>query len=181
MIVLGLIGKRGCGKDTVAEYLSKRYGFNSLDYTKDVLAPILKKMDKKVTRENLVNLAMDLREKYGNDILTRKICEHIKSRGLWVVSGVRFLEEVYYFRKKFLNKFLLIAVKCNTKIRFQRIKERGLKGEAKLSYKEFLKGEKLPTEKIIPRTIMLADFIIENNGSKEDLSKEIDKLMKSII
>lgn len=40
-LVLGLTGKRGSGKDTMAEYLRKKYGFSVLTYTNDVLGPLL--------------------------------------------------------------------------------------------------------------------------------------------
>ncbi|MDI6806922.1 MAG: AAA family ATPase [Candidatus Aenigmarchaeota archaeon] len=178
-LVLGLVGKRACGKDAVAQYLSKKYSFVCLDYTNDILEPILKEKNEQVTRENLVKLSMSLRKEYGNDILTRKICEKIEP-GLWVISGVRFREEVEYFNHKFGDKFKLISVECDSRIRYERAIKRGIKGEAKLSYEEFLDGENLPTEQVIPETMQLADFTINNDGSFAKLHEEIDKLMEKL-
>ena len=64
--VIGITGKRGSGKDTVAEHLESKYGFHVLTYLDHVLAPVLKKEGKEITRENLINLALDMRKKKGN-------------------------------------------------------------------------------------------------------------------
>lgn len=75
LLVLGLTGKRGSGKDTMADYLKAEYGFEVLTYTNDVLAPILKKDGKDVTRENLITLALALRAKGGKHIITKLLCD----------------------------------------------------------------------------------------------------------
>ncbi|MEM5871654.1 MAG: AAA family ATPase [Candidatus Aenigmatarchaeota archaeon] len=182
-LVLGLTGKRGCGKDTMAEYLQKNYGFRILNFTNDVLGPILKEMGKEVTRENLIELALNLREKNGNDILAKMLSERIKEnncKGFWVISGIRYLEEVEYFKKTFGENFKLVKIECNIKKRYERIKNRGTKGEDSMSYKEFLEIEKRPTEKSIEKVMKLAEFSLDNNKKFEDFYRAIDDLMEKI-
>ena len=96
MIVIGLTGKAGSGKDTVARYMESRFAFRMIDFTRDVLAPILVKRGMEVTRENLIKLAMDGRKKHHNGIWAEKISELIKmsSQDKFVISGVRFPEEL---------------------------------------------------------------------------------------
>ncbi|UCD07904.1 MAG: hypothetical protein JSW41_02985 [Candidatus Aenigmatarchaeota archaeon] len=77
MKLIGLVGQRLCGKNLFADYIRKKYSFSVLDFTRDILAPILKKQYKPITRENLIGLSMSLREKYGIDYLARKLCEMI--------------------------------------------------------------------------------------------------------
>ncbi len=181
LFVLGITGRRGAGKDTTAEYLSKRYGFRVLTFTDNVLAPMLKSMKKKVTRENLINLAMDMRKTFGgNAALVPTLCEIIRREGLWAVSGVRFPEEVEYFRETYGDAFRLISVNCSAKKRFERLKKRGTKGEGKMTYKRFLEIEKRPTEKPIDRTMKMANFSLDNNGTKEELYRQIDKIYEKL-
>ncbi|NIO22761.1 MAG: AAA family ATPase [Candidatus Aenigmarchaeota archaeon] len=181
LLVLGITGRRGCGKDTVAQYLSKKYGFRVLTFTDDVLAPMLKSMGKGVTRENLIELGMDMRKTFGgNAALVPALCERIGREGLWVVSGVRFREEVEYFRYNFGENFRLVSVECSAKKRFERLKKRGTKGEKGMSYQEFEKIEKEPTEKPINGVMKMARFSLNNNRTESDLHKEIDKLCRKL-
>jgi dephospho-CoA kinase len=177
--VLGITGRRGAGKDTAANYLSKKYGFRVLTFTDDVLAPMLKSMGKEVTRNNLIGLGMDMRKTFGgNAALVPALCEMIGREGLWAVSGVRFPEEVEYFRYNFGENFTLISVECDPKRRHERLKRRGTKGERKMSYREFEEIEKSPTEKPIDRVMKMAKFVLDNNRTKNDLYRQIERIYK---
>lgn len=179
LFVLGITGRRGAGKDTTAQYLSKKYGFNTLNFTDDVLAPMLRSMGKRVTRKNLIELAMDMRETFNSKaVLAAFLCERIGRDGYWVISGVRFPEEVRYFKSELGGKFKLISVECSAKKRYERLKKRGTKGEGKMSYTEFLRIEEKPTEKEIGKVMRMANFKLDNNKSKNDLYRQIDKIYK---
>jgi dephospho-CoA kinase len=179
LFVLGITGRRGSGKDTAANYLSEKYGFRVLTFTDDVLAPMLKSMGREVTRENLIVLGMDMRKTFGgNAALVPALCEMIGREGLWAVSGVRFPEEVEYFRYNFGENFRLISVKCDPKKRHERLKRRGTKGEGKMSYREFMGIEKKPTEKPIGKTMKMAELKVDNNKTKKDLYMQIDRMCK---
>jgi len=179
-LVLGLTGKRGSGKDTMAEYLKAKYGFHVLTYTNDVLAPILKGQGKDVTRENLITLALSLRAKGGKHIITKLLCEKIESSGLWAISGVRYPEEVDYFKGKFGAAFVLAEVCCHVGKRHERVVKRGTKGEGHMTMDEFLAVEEKETEKVINDTIKLADMKIDNQGTISDFYKKIEALMQKL-
>jgi dephospho-CoA kinase len=179
LLVLGLTGLRSSGKDTVAQYLSKKYGFKTFVFTDHVLAPILRQRGMPITRENLVNLAMEMRAKDGTDILAKILSEKIHS-GFFVISGIRFIQEVDYFRKRFGKNFRLVRVECEPEKRHERAVKRGEKGEHGLSYDHFIAKESLPTEKVIPETMAKADYFIENSGPMQDLYPKIDELIKRI-
>ncbi|UCC91879.1 MAG: AAA family ATPase [Candidatus Aenigmatarchaeota archaeon] len=179
-LVLGITGKRGSGKDTAAHYLRDKYGFRVLTYTDHVLAPILKKEGKPVTRKNLMNLALEMRGTKGRQILTELICRKIESRGFWAVSGVRYPEEHDYFRGKFGKNFKLVNVECEARKRYERVRKRGTKGEAGITFGKFMEIEKKETEKVINKTIKLADFSVKNNGTIGDLHGKVDILVKKI-
>jgi dephospho-CoA kinase len=180
MAVIGITGKKGCGKDTAARRLQDRHAFEMLDFTKDVLAPILVKRGMPVTRENLIGIAMQGREKSHNGVWAEKISAIIRMRPGrdFVISGVRFREEVEVFKRSLKDDFRLVGIVCDDEVRYSRVKKRGTKGEADISFGEFMEMESRPTERVIPDTMSIADFVIDNNGSLDDLYAAIAGLVK---
>jgi dephospho-CoA kinase len=180
LLVLGLTGRRGCGKDAMAGYLMEKYGFRVLTYTDHVLAPLLRVMGKGITRDNLIALALDLRAKSGKHILTRMICDLIGPSGTWAVSGVRYPEEDGYFRQRLGGSFRLVAIASGTRKRFERVKKRATKGEGSMTFGQFMEVEGKETERMIGETLKLADFTVANDGSLEDFHRRIDGLCRKL-
>lgn len=181
-MIVGFTGKRGCGKDTAAEMLVKAHGFTALDFTRDILSPILRAQKKDITRDNLIDLAMEGRNEAGNGIWAQKLCDamHGMKRGDYTISGVRFPEEARAFRKEFGADFVLVSILCDDRKRHERCVKRGTKGEGGISFEAFMKTEEKPTEKAISDTMAIADYVIDNNGSLDELSGVIDELVKRI-
>jgi dephospho-CoA kinase len=180
MMVIGFTGRRGCGKDTAAKHLEGNFGFRMLDFTRDVLAPILEEQGKPVTRDNLIELAMDGRKKAHNGIWAEKLSGIIMKGGgkNYVISGIRFREEVETFRSNFRKGFRLVAIVCDDMVRFERVRKRGTKGEAAMTFEKFMETEKKPTEMAIREAVRMADFVIDNNGTLDELYGELKNLMK---
>ncbi len=179
-LVLGITGKRGCGKDTVARYLRDNHGFKVLIYTDDVLAPMLKAQGRQVTRDNLIKLATELRRMHGVKVLTEMISERITYKDIWCISGVRFPEEVEFLKGFYGDVFLLLKVECDEEKRYERVKTRGTKGESDMTIEEFRKTDKKATEKVIDKTMKMANLSLDNNGTKEELYRQIDDMMKEM-
>jgi len=177
-MIIGLTGKRGTGKDTIANYLVEKMGFIMLDFTRDVLAPILEKQGKPVTRDNLIDLAMDGRRKAHNGIWAEKLCGTIKGNEDYTISGVRFVEEVEVFKKRFGDHFLLVSVVADDNTRYERCRKRGTKGEGDMSFEEYMEREKKPTEVAILKTMEMADYTVDNNSTHEHLFEEVDRIVK---
>jgi dephospho-CoA kinase len=123
-----------------------------------------------------MNLALDMRRTKGKHILTELICGKIKPWGFWAVSGVRYPEEHDYLRGRFRGNFRLLNVECGARERYGRVRKRGTKGEADITFREFIEIDKKETEKVISKTIKLADFSVTNNGTIRDLHGRLDKL-----
>lgn len=178
MLVIAFCGKRYSGKDEGCNYLVSRYGFKHLDYSKNVLNPILEKDGKPITRDNQIELVTRLRKEKGIQVLTEMIAEKIKGNS--TISGLRFKEEVEYFKGKFEENFKLIAVEADDRIRYQRSLKQQVKGEGSHTFEQFLEREQLPTEKVIPLTMTLADYTITNNSTKEGLYRQLDAILKGL-
>lgn len=180
MVVIGLTGRRGCGKDTAARFMQEDYGFEVLDFTRDVLAPILVNQGRPATRENLIDIAMAGRRRSHNGVWAEKLSVLIKRRTGkdFVISGIRFAEEVNVFRERFKDGFRLVAIVCEDRPRHERVVRRGTKGEAGITFDEFMETEGKETEMAINGTMRLADFVIDNNGSLKALREEVARLVK---
>ena len=72
-----------------------------------------------------------------------------------------------------------MAVEASAKARFRRAKESKRFAET-ARRKDFLKIEQLPTERIIPKTMKLADFWVNSDGTKGKLWKEVNRVMKKL-
>ena len=180
MKVIGLVGPRLSGKNLFAYYLRGEYGFRVLDFTINILAPLLRKGGKEPTRENLLRAATKLRKKEGIDVLARMLCKRIREGRNYVIAGVRFPEEVIYLEKQFGVDFILVGVECGPKIRYERARRKNVKEGKRANYWNFIRKERLPTESIITETVKLSRFTVKNEGEKEDLYAKIDKLMEKI-
>ena len=178
MLVIAFCGKKYSGKDEGCNYLVSRYGFKHLDYTRDVTGPILREQGKEVTRDNLVELVGKLRKEKGTDILTRMLAEKIT--GNCTISGLRYKEEAQYMRGKFGKNFKLIAVETDDRIRYKRSLKQNVKGEGKHTFENFIGREDLPTERVIPETMKIADQTVSNNGSLEELYRQLDTILKGL-
>ena len=77
-IIIGLVGEMVSGKDTVANYLTKKYHSQTISFSQP-LRDILDRLYLPQTRINLANLGIILRREFGQDILAKTIVSEIKT------------------------------------------------------------------------------------------------------
>jgi dephospho-CoA kinase len=182
MIVVGLIGKIGSGKDTVADYLVKNYGFKMVGFG-DVTRDIAKRKKVIPNRRNLLKIQRDYVEKYGEDYFPKKIIQMIKKKGFKkvVANGVRRPVDATTFKRSFGKDFLLVLVKSDSKRRFERMRKRARVGDPR-GYREFDRQEKDEMRTFgIDRTFRMADVVITNNKTMKDLQKKVDKFISGLL
>lgn len=178
-ILIGVTGYLASGKDTVAEYLVKKgYKHYSLS---DELRGILKAKKILINRDNLRNVANNLRKKIGSDFLAQKLLKKVKKPA--VISSIRSVSEVDALRKK--GNFKLIFVAAPIKLRFERLKKRARENDEKLTFKKFLQQEKneksaKSNEQQLDQVVKMADYKIINNGSIDDLFIKIELIIEKI-
>ncbi len=178
-MIIGLTGTMGAGKGEVSSYLKEK-GFEHHPYSKIIIGEA-KKRKLSTTREDLQKVGNLLREEYGDEsILSKRILNKIKS-DMAVVDGVRNRAEIRELRKT--KDFYLIGVDAPPRLRFERLKKRNRKGDPN-TFEEFkklddeenmgLKGQE------INKCLQMADFIVINDSSLEDLKKKVDDVLKNI-
>lgn len=181
--IIGLIGEKGSGKGLVSKYLVEKY--NAIHYgTSKILRRTIEDLHLPVTRNNLVKLAIVLKEGYWGTVVIDALIQDIESNGSGIViaDGIRMHGDVTPFRKKYGDNFYLIYVTANLSLRYSRSKARNEKaGEDKMTFNEFIAEEGRLTEVSIHEIGKEADFAIENEGSIKKLNKQIDNIMNKII
>ena len=181
-MIIGLTGKNAAGKGELAKHIqSKGFAYFSLS---DALREEATKRGLGHSRDTLINLGNELRKKFGNGILAKRISEKIKKSAKkdFVIDSIRNPGEIKELRK---NKgFLLIGVVTGQKIRFQRLLKRRRIGDA-ATFEEFRKQEDRENNdeasgQQLDKCLELADKHISSNGTIDEANKEFDEWMDSL-
>lgn len=182
-LVIGLIGEKGAGKGTVADYLVGKY--EAVHYgTSEILRKTLAGLHLPVTRDNLTKLAISLKDGFFPSVIIDSLIADIENEkaGVVIVDGIRMHGDVEPFQKKYGDNFHLVYVSADVKRRYERTKSRKQNDdEAQATFDQFLAEESEPTEVAIHEIGAKADFKLTNNGSPDDLKKQIDHLMVKIL
>jgi dephospho-CoA kinase len=179
-IVIGLVGRKGSGKGTVARLLKERYGASVYRYS-DILRDILDQLSIDKTREHLIALSEILRKHYGEDVLKHAMMEHVRhdATRLIVIDGIRRMDDLT--RLDELGTFYLVSITAPVELRYQRATARGENaGETTRTFASFQNMESAPTEKTIADVEPHAWKIIDNTGSYDELASKVDELMNVI-
>lgn len=179
-IIIGIIGENASGKTTATDYLKEKYGAVSFRFS-DMLADILKRLYLEPARNNFQILSTILRQNFSEDIMSRVIAEDVKNSpaNLIITEGVRRPTDIVYLKNN--HGFKLIALKTDEKIRYERLKQRQEKqDDATKTWKEFQAEGQQESEQKIKEVDASADFSVDNNGSIDDLKKQLDEIAKSL-
>lgn len=181
-MILGVTGLYASGKDTVAEILKEKgyFHFSLSDFIREEA----KRRKIKDSRENLINLGNELRKKHGHGILARMALQRMEWDKNYVVTSVRNPVEVEVLRTK--SNFALINVTSPEKTRWNRMQERKQtqnRNDELATFEEFKAWEQKELESTDPAkqqlntVIKMADIILNNNGTLDELKKKIDRLI----
>src|SRR3989344_8511611 len=175
LMIIAIAGLIGSGKDEVTGYISRKYGYHVIDYA-GILRGICRDEGLEVTRDNMQNLRL----KYGNTFLAEAVVKRIKKSGekKIILTPMRRSEDYEIPRREFGDQVKLILIESDAKERFDRLKKRGRENDPK-DFKEFERQEKRENEIFnFDKTFSYADFTVKNNGSIDEMKKNIDKVMR---
>ncbi|MFQ5974713.1 MAG: AAA family ATPase [Candidatus Hydrothermarchaeales archaeon] len=175
-LVVGLIGRMGAGKGVVSDYINEKYGASQHRFSQ-VLMDLLDRLYLPHDRKLLQELGACIRNKLGMGIIVDAFKKDLERDGskIIVVDGIRYKNEVEMLRS-FENN-LLLSIDAPVKLRYERCKNRGEKGESTITYKEFLEAENRETERYIDDIKEMADYVIENTGTLGELFEKTDNIL----
>lgn len=180
-VILGFVGHIASGKDVCKKYIMEKYGANSHRYS-TVLRDILNRLYLPINRNNLQDLSLDLRTRFGSDLLARVIIEDIDrdENDIVIIDGIRRLDDI----KNLINKFpdlYTIGIDVKAELRYERLVKRAENiGDADKTFEQFLSDDKKEAELEIPTVMAAAKYRLDNNGTLEDLYAQIDKIIADI-
>lgn len=171
--LIGLTGTNGAGKGEAAAFLV-RLGYAYLSLS-DILREELSARGLEESRDNLIRIGNELREKSGPDVLARRTGEKIS--GPTVIDSIRNPKEIEFFRT--LEGFILLAVDAPIEIRYERARTRG-RDESAATLEDFRKKEEMEmtgneSAQQLARCMVLADRLIINDGTLDDLHRRLEE------
>ncbi|MCE9585839.1 AAA family ATPase [Candidatus Uhrbacteria bacterium] len=179
-LIIGLVGQAGCGKGTAADLLRDKYGAGYIRFS-GILGTVLETLGIEKSRENFVKLSNSLRKEYGEDALSYAVEKIALSspEDIVVIDGIRRPEDIVALEP--LPHFKLLSIEVPAELRYERMKKRGEKAtEANMTWEQFQKEEKFPTEITIPDVMARAWKAIPNAGTREEFESAVHLAMKEL-
>ncbi len=178
-MIIGLTGTNASGKTTLLNYLlSKNFESHSLS---DVIRDELVRQKLEPTRQNLIDIGNQLREKCSASILADRIKSKLLTSNA-VIDSIRNSSEVRSLRC--LKNFYLIAIDASVEKRFQRAKKRG-RIENATTLDEFIKIENKEknsnkNHQNIVACMAEADYTIQNDKDEKHLYNNIEYILNEL-
>jgi dephospho-CoA kinase len=179
-IILGLAGEIAAGKGTVAKYIVEKHS-GSIHRFSTMLRDVAKRMYLDESRENLQKISTIFRENFKDDLLSQVIFHDVNndSHDIIAVDGVRRSPDIAYLRK--IDGFELVYIDTDIKNSYERIIKRGENtDDINKTFEEFQKDHEREAELRIKDLKNEADFVIDNNGSFNELYAQVDEIIKKL-
>ncbi len=181
-MIIGIVGTLGAGKGTVVEYL-KQKGFDHYS-SSDILREISKERGVVDTRENLSALADELQKKLLGGILQESY-ERAKRIGSenFILEAIHRVGEATYLHSV---GGVLIGVDADIRVRYERIIKRKEGTKDNVTFEQFVNDTEREDEgqtgkgPHIRAVLKMADYIVENNGTLEELHAQIEEVLVQI-
>ncbi|HYG84299.1 MAG TPA: AAA family ATPase [Verrucomicrobiae bacterium] len=180
-LVIAFVGMPGAGKSSCVEFLKEK-GYPSV-YFGGITLDEVKRRGLEPTQANERIVREDLRIMGGNDIYAKMMAEqieHLADAGQLriVADGLYTWPEYKYFKKHFGHNAIIIAVTAPRWLRHERLAKRPVRPLApqEAALRDYTEIETL--EKGGP--IANADYTLSNDGSVEEIHKQLDALLRKI-
>lgn len=177
-IIFGLIGQLAAGKGTVVNYLKEKYHASSFRYS-DPLRKTLEIFDLEISRDNMQTLSTVLRHNFGENLLAQAILKQAKDANAEIVAidGIRRFTDIENFSR--LKNFHLVYIATDQKTRYQRYISRNENiGDETMTFEDFEKKDQAEADRQVPAVAKQAEFTIDNNGTLEELYRQIKDILK---
>jgi dephospho-CoA kinase len=182
-IILTFVGMTGSGKDTVTDYVKKKYDVPVIHFGNMVYDEVRSRGLDIVEFEKEVR--EDMRAKEGLEVLAKratiKAREYIADgKNRVVLNGLYSWSEYKYLEKEFGDQFVCIALMMPRRLRYQRLLNRD-DPERRYTLEQIKAREVQEIERSEKGgPIARADYVLMNDRGFDVLQAEIDALLKEI-
>ncbi|MCX6272080.1 MAG: AAA family ATPase [Bacteroidetes bacterium] len=184
MIIIGITGTLGAGKGTIVDYLVEEKGFTHYS-VRGYLTGEIEKRGLPVNRDSMVLVANDLRSHHSPAYMAEVLYEKaVISGNNCIIESIRTAGEIISLRSK--GSFYLFAVDADPQLRYSRISTRASETDH-ITFETFLDNEKRemeskdPNHQNLHKCIELADFVFDNNSTKEVLYQQVEVVLNNIL
>ncbi|MFH1284058.1 MAG: AAA family ATPase [Candidatus Peregrinibacteria bacterium] len=183
-MIIGLTGSMGCGKGEVVKILEKE-GFSYITLS-SMVREEARKRGVPEEREVLMEVGNSMRAKEGSGVLGKRALNHIQNseNDKWVVDGIRNPAEITELKKS--DAVYIVGVNADKYILVERILSRQRESDPKAEdeilsriERELGKGESEDGQQV-GKCIELADIVIDNEGTLEELSQKFMEYYNSV-
>ena len=179
-MILGVAGPYAAGKGEVVAYLRERSfaAFSLSDVIREELAA--RGLDE--TRERMIETGRELRTRFGEAVLAERLLARVQPDRNSVVDSIRHPAEVAALRAA-TARFRLVWVDADPAARLERLRARGRGGDPDSRAElERLEGRELGGADSAGQQLLavraLADDVIRNDGSLEELHAAVQEVLK---
>jgi dCMP deaminase len=180
-VILGVSGTNGAGKGEVVSYLVARsfYAFS----LSDVLRDELRARGEAESRERMIALGNELREKGGPSALADRLAARLAPDRNYVIDSIRHPAEVAALRRNGRG-FKLVWVDADPKVRIERLRARGRTGDpttldALLALEGRERGGAGANAQQLDAVEQLADFRLQNEGPLAVLHAGVQRVLEA--
>lgn len=176
MKLVALVGMTGAGKSEVSGLL-KRKGFIPIRFG-DATDEEIKKRGLKLNEANERLVREELREKYGMAayaVINLPRIDKALKKGDVAIDGLYSWEEYNTLKDKYGEELIILAVWASPQTRYKRL---ALRSRRPLNTTEAAGRDKSEIENLNKGgPIALADYTINNQGSLEKLTEQVDEFL----
>lgn len=179
-IIIGLTGLIASGKDVSKKYLEQTYGAKSFRFS-TILRDVLTRLDLPISRDNTIKISTVLRENFGQELLAKVMAKDVENatEEIVVADGARRLVDIAYLNR--LPGFVLVSLEADPKTRYERMLARNENtGDHEKTFADFQADHERETELTIPEVMAAAKYHLKNDGSLEDLYRQLDKIISEL-
>lgn len=182
-MIIGITGTDGAGKGTVVDYLVQEKGFEHY-HARTLFIAEIEKQGLPNDRAHMRLVGNQLRAQHGNDFIVRLFLKQAATSGdaYVVIDSIRALAEAETLKA---NGGILLAVDADQKLRYQRVQARQSSSD-QVTFEQFQEQEALESDDPDPsgmqkaKVIEMADHVIENNGTLEELQQQVEEVLRKL-
>jgi dephospho-CoA kinase len=181
MIIIGITGTIGAGKGSIVDYLAQEKGFAHYS-ARDFLTAEIARRGLPMNRESLSFVSNDLRRTKGPHVIAEALYNQAAANGKnAIVEALRNPAEVIFLKNN--KDFFMLAVDAEAHLRYDRIVKRGLYTDH-VTFDEFKQIDDRettstdPTAQNVRACVDMADAVINNDGTIQDLGIAVDKALE---